>query len=169
MSMLSNSEDTSGFRAKGAETHGLVEFVVEVFDTHETEFKKIADPEFQFEVTCLQKAGHSACAFDKILEDADYNRMSEHEVEALFYHFMQFSMLYERGGGDLVPKYHLMIHAIQQARYFGNLRHHTTYKSESFNGVLARIAEKLHRANFYEDLFWRCKLLNSSSFSKCMY
>lgn len=166
--MLSNTEDSSGFRAKGAETRGLLKFVVEVFDTFQDEFKHIVDPEFQFQVECLQQAGHAALAFDKVLEDANYNRISEEETKALYHHFMRFAVLYERGGGDLVPKFHLMIHAIHNTRRFGNLRHHTTYKSESFNGVLARIAEKLHRVNFYRDLFWRAKLLTASEFSASM-
>ena len=43
------------------------------------------------------------------------------------------------------PKFHLMFHCIQRAVSQGNPRFSSTYRDESLNGVIARIARSCHR------------------------
>ena len=139
MNML-GTEESPSFKAKGAEVHGLLVFIVEILETHQPQLSTCSQ-EIRYKAAALLQAGKAAIRFDKLLSKSTM-RMSEEETGNLMAEYLHFAILYERAGGDLVHKFHLMCHAIHFTRKHGNLRLHSTYRSESFNGVLARIAAK---------------------------
>ena len=47
-------------------------------------------------------------------------------------------------------------------------RFYTTYRSESFNGMLAAIARGCHSLSFYGDVHLRASVLNARSIAKHM-
>ena len=47
-----------------------------------------------------------------------------------------------------MPKHHWMVHCVQQPPTFGNPRFHHTYRDESLNGVIAKIAKTSARSTF---------------------
>ena len=51
-------------------------------------------------------------------------------------------------GGELRPKHHIMIHLIHKARVMGHPSLWATFRDESLNGVVARIARAAHRTTF---------------------
>ena len=169
MAMIGQEESAPSFRAKAAETHGLLKFVVSVFDMYQSSLESCKNGELKMKCAYLRHAGHSAITFDAILQSNPGNKMSEDNIRSLLHAFLDFGMLYERAGGDLVHKFHLMIHGVQKIRKYGNLKHCTTNKFESYNGVLARIAERCHRRSWYEDIFWRAHLLDEYSLGKSMH
>lgn len=166
MNML-GTEDSPSFKGKAAEVHGLVKFVKQMFEKYSSRFAAVsADIKFQSEA--LLEASKAALKFDEILLSRQC-AMTDTDIDMLMQHYLHFATLYERAGGNLTQKFHLMCHGIQNSSYFGNLNLHTTYKSESFNGVLARIAAQCHKRNWYSDLFWRVSLLNKTFITKQMH
>jgi hypothetical protein len=73
--------------------------------------------------------------------------------QKLLIEYKRFNVLFDRAGGILHAKNHLMLHLFQEIRYFGNARFYHTYQDESFNGILAKIARSCHRLNWAEVVF----------------
>jgi len=131
--------------AKAAETHGLLEFVVILLDIYMDKLSK--NPDTYIVAQLLKEAGLEALAFDSVLAD-NPRVMPRSEQQNLFTHYTRFLVLFERAGGNLTPKCHLMYHLIQRVDHSGNARFHMTYKDESLNGVIARIAKSCHRRHW---------------------
>ena len=93
----------------------------------------------------LLESGRSALRFEEVL--SDHGRRIDRKVnQEMFDHYMHHLILYDRAGGHIYPKHHLLIHMIQRAGRLGNPRFYMTYKNESLNGVIARIAASCHRS-----------------------
>ncbi len=131
--------------AKAAETHGLLEFCVVLPDIYMPRMRT------QDQLLCanlLKAAGQEALKFDAVISRNDRN-MPEAEKGAMHFSFMRFATLYQRANGHIIPKFHLMLHMICRVAGNGNPRFYSTYKDESLNGVIARIARSCHR-RFWE-------------------
>lgn len=60
----------------------------------------------------------------------------------------------------LPPKCHFMIHLIQRALFKGNPCKYGTYRDESFNGLIAKIARACHRRTWANVIHWKCQGLH---------
>jgi hypothetical protein len=160
-------EESPCFNGKGSETHSLLPWCVETFATNITKIKALKT-ETALEGQLLWAAGKAAVRFDTLLRD-NTRRMSEESTKQLMTDYLQFAGLVERAGGNMVQKHHLMIHCVQKTRVQGNPRMYTTYRSESFNGVLARIARGCHRRNWYKDIHYNVSVLNQMEFNQMMH
>ena len=56
--------------------------------------------------------------------------------------------LYARAGGLLKPKHRMVFHMIIRSRELGHPSLQSTYRDESLNGVIGRIARSAHRNTF---------------------
>ena len=126
--------------AKAAETVGLLDFAVELCRDHGHLF-----PNNQGEL--LYASGKAALDFNRIMREAP-RVLSRGQQEAMMTTYLRFTALFDRAGGKLTPKFHLMIHLIQQCGVRGNPRFYPTYRDESINGVIAKLARSSHRSTF---------------------
>ena len=116
-------------RAKAAETHGLLLFVVELLQKYKPQL--IFDgntPEQNLKFQLLLAAGDAALAFDKILAEHERS-VEEQSLFLLFSRYNEFANLCARAKVPLIPKTHLMFHLIQRASVKGNPRVYSTYKT----------------------------------------
>ena len=158
--------DSPCVAGKGSETHGLLPWVVEMFKNNIAKIRELPS-DLPLEGQLLWAAGKAAVRFDTVLR-ASTRRISEDKTEQLMSDYLQFASLIERANGNMVQKHHLMVHCVQNTRFQGNPRMYTTYRSESFNGVLARIARACHRRNWYRDILYHVSILNALELNQMM-
>ena len=137
-------------KAKAAETHGLLGFSVSMLESLMPKFVE-ADPDIAFEAELLSAAGKATQQVDAIMS-SNGRQLPRKCQQNLLDMYLKHLSLFERCGGHLIPKHHLMIHAIQRASALGNPRCYTTYKDENLNGAIAKIAKTTHRATFCESV-----------------
>ena len=166
MGML-GTHDNPQFNAKGSETRNLLPWIASMFDQYESQFSSLPDDTLKMALNFAKEACAAAVEFENTLRNNN-RYLDEGAIRDLFATYMRFASLYERAGGNLVQKHHLMIHCIRDASIFGNPRYYTTYRSESFNGVLAKIARNCASAAFYMDMHVRAAALNARTISKHM-
>lgn len=161
------TRDNPHFSAKGSETKNVLPWVLSVFDEYNDRFSSLENQDLRLALDFAKEAGIAALEFENILRSQP-RHMSPASTADLLSKYMRFASLYERAGGNLVQKHHLMIHCIRDTSLFGNPKYYTTYRSESFNGVLARIARNCYSSTFYADIHIRAAALNARSISKHM-
>ena len=159
--------DSPCFAGKGSETHGLLPWVVETLQNNIDKIKELPS-NLSLEGQLLLAAGKAAVRFDTVLR-ASTRRISEDNTRQLMTDYLQFASLVERAGGNMVQKHHLMIHCVQNTRTQGNPRMYTTYRSESFNGVLARICRACYRHNWYKAVLYHVSILNTLELNQMMH
>ena len=147
-------------KAKAAETHGLLGFVVETLRKHKDALMSAhTDSRTLFDL--LTHAGEEALKFDHVL--ATHSRaINLQTCNALFGHYNAFICLCSRAGLPLLPKAHMMYHCVQRALRQGNPRMYATYIDESYNGDIARVCRSVHRSN------WAVAVYRKLQFLECM-
>ena len=106
----------------------------------------------QLEAKLLLEAFREAVKFETVLRESPRNMSDDQQKQALF-HYSRFIVLFDRCGGNLTPKFHLLIHQVQEYKIFGNARYYHTYADESFNAVVAQLARASHRLCWAESIF----------------
>ena len=125
---------------------GLLEFVVESLTEHMQDFQQAGGVRYM-KAQCLLAAGEAAMAFNSELRQ--HSRLVPREgQERLWASYMKHVTFFLRAGGQIKPKHHQMFHCIQRIHSHGNPLHYHTFKDESLNGVIAKIARSCHRTNF---------------------
>ena len=82
----------------------------------------------------------------------------------VFHLFNQYSLhlhLYHLLGGDNRPKHHQMMHLIHKCGTRGHPSLYATFRDESLNGVVARIARGCHRSTFQVSVHVKLKRLQA--------
>ena len=161
------SRDNPNFAAKGSETRNVLPFLLSVFDEYGEHFSTIRKDNLRLALGFAKEASIAASEFEEILRSQP-RKMSTDATVDLMSKYMRFLSMYARAGGNIVQKHHLMVHCVQESKRFGNPRFYTTYRSESFNGVLAKMARVCHSSVFYADVHLRAAALNARSLSKHM-
>lgn len=100
----------------------------------------------------LLEAYREALCFEQVLRESP-REMDENAQSKALFHYSRFMVLFDRCGGSLTPKFHLLIHQVQEYKYFGNARFYHTYADESFNSVIAKLARASHRLCWSESVF----------------
>ena len=152
--MLGNQE-TYGLQAKAAESHGLLKFVLWLLEKYSDEFEKLPE-ETSRPLAILKAATQAANSMDDIL-------LSRMQCQHLMQHYLRFLTLYLKAGGVWRPKCHLPLHLIQRAMVQGDPRLYSTYRDESLNGVIAKIARSAHRSTWGNVIHFKCCILNQRS------
>ena len=150
-------KDAPNLKSKAAEASGMLLFVVATLERH---LPTVTDPVKILKGKLLLAAGQAALSFDHILKENKACRNIPYKIsEQLFKGYMRFLTFYERAGGNLTPKCHLMFHIVQKTLQKGNPRFYATYHDESFNGIIARIARSVHRTHWSETVLRKSTLL----------
>lgn len=132
--------------AKAAETHGLLDFAVGLLQKYEVQLSAISR-DFALTTQLLLASGKAAQKFNTLLAD-NTRDLSAEVIDSMMSSYRHFAVMYDRAGGHLTPKHHIMLHMIQRAGWHGNPRYYMTYRDESLNGVVARIAASCHRRSW---------------------
>ena len=157
LTMLSDKH----LKAKAAETHGLLGFVVEMLVKHEHTISHAnpggnSTPLFDL----LLRAGKAALDFDAEL--SKYGRLVDAGTcQRLFDHYNRFICLCARAELPLLPKAHLMYHLLQRALIRGNPRVYATYIDESYNGTIAQVCRSCHRRGWALAVYRKVEMMQS--------
>ena len=129
--------------AKGAETKGLLLFCVKTLENYMPVFLSIGGQAL-IAAQFLLASGKAAQDFESIMHAHDRN-LDRPAQERLHAAFLRHVVLFVRAGGKLRPKHHAVFHMVRKTYYLGNPLCYSTYRDESLNGVIARIARSTHR------------------------
>jgi hypothetical protein len=127
-------------KAKASESRHLLDFCVKLVETHRAALDADSG-------RFLLASGQAAMEVNQIMRE-NGRLMSVEVQQRLLTVFLRHCALFIRGGGNLVPKHHLMIHCIQRISYMGNPRFYSCYHDESLNGVVVKIAKSCHKMTF---------------------
>ena len=142
-------------KAKAAETHGLLNFVVDRLAKHS---ETLASTSQAASVDLLLRAGNAAMDFDAVL--AAHPRAVDAETcGLLFDNYNRFICLSARAQIARMPKCHMMYHMIQRALLKGNPRMYSTYIDESLNGAIARVCRSAHRRGWALAVYRKLSML----------
>ena len=158
------TEDRPALGAKAAESHGLLEFVGSFLTSHLRRLETLGD-EKRRKAKYLVEATNAALNLDLVFQSGK-RKTSRGESQKAFNHFTKFLSFYSKAGGPLTPKCHFMLHLIQRTVYKGNPRMYTTYRDESFNGLIAKIARSCHRRTWMNAIHWKCRELHCKNHKK---
>jgi hypothetical protein len=150
---------------------GTVKLHLKVFFLSDAEFKDDHMDQFRqasssthgdelfLQIQLLRSALNEAVVFNGLMKSATRQVSSDHHT-AMLQSYSRLFVLYERAGGNVTPKFHLMLHAIGQVPTFGCPKYFATYVDESFNGVLANIAKSCHKLTWAESIFNKLSAIN---------
>ena len=135
-------------KAKAKETEGLLPFCVELLQRHRYKFRA-AGEEAQLRTDMLIAGGQAAVRFQSTMNSISGwpNTMErQNMLDSLLRHVT----LCGQAGMRLLPKHHLLVHAVQRMQHQGNPKAYTTYHDEHLNGMLANMARSAHAWTFCE-------------------
>ena len=155
------------FKAKAAETAGVLLFAVRCLENHMAKFEA-KSPDVHLCARLLLESGKAALGIEEIMREHDRVLPRAAQCKLLSLYLRHIS-LFERAGGDLKPKHHLMVHLWQQTCRHGNPRFYSTYRDESLNGVIARIAKSTHRWSFMDVTHRHYSILQQTSWTTQMH
>ena len=141
---------------KAAEAKGLLEFCVALL----TEDVPRMGPMDRDGGALLLACGASALKVQHGLRNNGQLELSVADRQQLLNDYMHFVLLWDRAGGVLVPKHHMMMHMLVDCK-LGAPWLHATYRDESFNGVVRGIARSCHRSTFGETVHLKLAMLQS--------
>ena len=160
MSMIGN-QDTYNLSAKAAESHGLLKFVLSLLHKYSDEFAKQQD-HLARKLALLTAAAEAAHAMDDVLM-LEFRQFTRHHCQMLLQLYLRFLTLYLKAGGVWRPKCHLLVHMIQRAADRGNPRLYSTYRDESLNGTIAKIARSAHRRTWSNVIHFKCGIFHQKN------
>ena len=149
-------KDNPTLSAKAKETHGILQFIVDTFEKHGARIKELEN--FRMTAALLHEAGKAALQIDDVL-DSPGRKFELEQSQHAFEVYLRFATLYQRAGGKMVQKFHLMIHLFQDTIRKGNPRSYSTYRDETINRIIAAIARSCHRQSWTESIFRKMNIM----------
>ena len=144
-------EDNPTLSAKANETKNLLEFAVVILERHLAKLDPLVG-------NLLLESGRAAMRVNEIIATSP-RIMTMDQRQRLMAAYLRHMSLYERAGGQIIPKHHLLIHCFQRTASLGNPKYYHTYKDESLNGVVVKIARSSHRLTFYDTVHRKFNVL----------
>jgi hypothetical protein len=158
LNMLGGKPSTQGLHTKGAETKGLVPFVVMLVDRFKGRLGVI-------EGDALHGAGVALQAYFDLLESSPRN-VPPHNLQRMFDMVKRHIVLSLRAGIPMKPKHHLLLHLVERTAVHGNPGFYSTFADEGINRVLKRIGEGAHRSVWEARVFAHFGKLESRMLSR---
>ena len=165
LSMIGQSSNPS-LSAKAAESHGLVSFVAFLLQKHQLAFQSLSHERAR-KGKVLLEAAKAALQVDTVFK-AESRMLSREELQRAFWAYSRFLKFYVEGGGPVIPKCHFMMHLIQRASHKGNPRLYSTYRDESFNGTIAKVARSCHRRTWQNAIHFKCRAIHQKKFKDAL-
>ena len=154
-------ESNPVLRAKANETKNLVEFVVALLENHAANLDETVHK-------YLLASARAAHQVNEIIRTSP-RLMTRDQQQELLNAFIRHCSMYERAGGHLVAKHHLMLHCIQRIGVLGNPKYYSCYRDESLNGVLIKISRRAHRMTFMDTVHIKFMILGYLGLCTHMY
>ena len=142
---------------KAAEAKGLLEFAVKLLG--ESLPKLAAGDPKRDTGEMLLASGAAAQRVEELLRNDGTETVAPAKQQELLNYYMRHFTLFHRAGGKLYPKHHMMFHLIINCGRMGAPSLHATFRDESMNGVIARIARSCHRNHFGEVVHYKFNAL----------
>ena len=144
-------EEAPNLSAKANEAKNLLEFAILLLERHIAKLDPLMG-------NLLLESGRAALKVNQIISESPRN-MTANQRQQLMDAYLKHMSLFERAGGNIIPKHHLLIHCFQRTSVLGNPKFYHTYKDESLNGVIVKIARSSHRLTFYETVHKKFNVL----------
>jgi hypothetical protein len=145
------------FKAKAAETAGVLPFIVQLLERTMDKFRDLGGDRF-LKAQLLLASGKAMLDFEQTLLAFGRNIDRAGQRSALS-QWQLHVHLFQRAGGTTKPKHHTICHMIRGMSFLGNARYYMTYKDESMNRTIARIAQSCHRLTFYSVIHVKCSYI----------
>ena len=145
-------------KVKAAEGQGLLHFVEHLLRKLLPRFSQGPDSKHR-NAKLLWEATKSAIELGKNFK-TEGRILPRQQILAALQAYNRFLTLYEKAGGPLVPKCHFMHHMIQFAQGKGNPRYYSTYRDETFNGVVAKVARACHRRTWFNAVHYKFSMVH---------
>ena len=146
-------------KAKAGETVGMLQFTVELLQKYRNQLQSIENCDY------LIAAGKAALNVNDSMKRGS-RVLTEVERECLLSEYLRHVSLYLQAGGKSTPKHHLCVHMIQRSSRLGNPKYYHTYRDETLNGLVAKLARAAHRWVFHTCVHRRYAWLRECR-SKC--
>lgn len=150
--------------AKAAESHGLLKFVHWLFERHLGRFNRLAEAKKR-KAKLIQESVKAALLLDSIFQK-ESRSFTRDDSERAFSAYTRFLSFFLKAGGNHTPKCHFMVHMIQRTQFKGNPRLYSTYRDETFNGLIAKVARSCHRRTWANVVHWKCNALHQKNHQK---
>jgi hypothetical protein len=150
---------------KAAEAKGLLEFVVKLLGE---DVPKLAPAE-KMRGELLLACGQSAWRVELALRNSGAISLTRDQRQQLLNDYTHHVTLYHRAGGLLKPKHHALFHMILDSSWKGAPSLYATFRDESLNGVIARIARSCHRNRFGEVIHFKFSALQAMAAPSAMH
>ena len=154
--------DRPSLHAKAAESHGLALFIRHLLEVHLPSFQKKLPHDQARRGKYLLEAAKAAEHLDKPFSEKNRS-FSRQQVQMALGAYSRFLAFFEKAGGSGTPKCHFMFHLIQRSLSKGNPSKYSTYRDESFNGLIAKIARSCHRRTWANVIHWKCQGLHQKN------
>ena len=142
----------------------MLDFCVELLQEYATHLQMYDSVKYGF----LLVAVTSAQAVNNVFRDS--GRMLDLPQRSLLMcSYLRFHIAFVRAGGGAIPKSHLMVHMIQNTALHGNPRFYWSFRNESLNGVVTKIARGAHRLTFMITVLNKFKWLHDLEVSSYMF
>ena len=141
--------DRPCLKAKGAESRDLVDFAVDLLHRFEHVLGETG--------RLLVEAGESLQDFYSII-DSEQRKLDVASQQELLDSVINHLADYKACGGHMVPKHHCLMHCVLQVCKTGNPKYHSTYVDETENGIIAAVAQSVHRATMEVSIFERIEV-----------
>ena len=161
--MLGKQEDPV-MKTKAAETKELLGFVINLFEQYRAQLVQYDAIRFKF----LFASAQAAAEVSSIMA-ASGRIMSLDDQQKMLASYTRHVAMYMRAGGNFVPKHHLFFHCIQRIQVLGNPKYYSTYRDESLNGVVVKLARSSHRLVFMESVHDRFRWLGAMDLCTQMF
>lgn len=158
------AEDRPVLGAKAAESHGLLKFVDWLFDRRLVRFNGLV-PEKKRKAKSVQESVKAALLLDSIFQK-ESRTFTRDDSEKAFSAYKRFLSFFLKAGGNHTPKCHFMMRVIQRTQFKGNPRLYSTYRDETFNGLIAKVARSCHRRTWANVVHWKCNALHEKNHQK---
>ena len=155
------SKGNPNLRAKANESLHLVEFCVQLLETHAA---SLAQPKQKF----LLESARAAVQVSDIFRTSP-RIMSRDTQELLMGAYLRHCVFFQRSGGNIVIKHHLMLHLIQRCIILGNPKYYSCYRDESMNGALVKVARSCHRMTFMVSVHMKWNFMSKLGLTTHMF
>ena len=156
------STDSPSLHTKAAESHGLLLFVRDLFLQYMEQFNATLSAGMARKGKLLCESAKAAVELEEVFA-TNTRAMPRQAAQRALLAYCRFLRFYHEAGGPLLPKHHWMFHLVQRALFKGNPRQYTTYRDESFNGEIAKIARSSHRRTWNNVIHWKCQGLHQKN------